>query len=161
MSYHTRTVEPPQTLCAKVPPSTANLHGVYDSVIVSSLPESEWPKSGLNGHSVVQLRLIFHNLASNTFTAFAQCFNTVPQSGPNNTCTTTGMHMLKCAVRTDEQRVGEVIPLTLIQSGAHLIPNFGPEAHICLTKHSSYKFSNKFWLNKYWSKETFYVLSSI
>ena len=77
MSYHTRTVEPPQTLRA-IPPSTVNSHGLYDSVIVSSLPESDWPKSGLNSHSVVQLRLIFRNLASNTFTAFVQHFNTVP-----------------------------------------------------------------------------------
>ena len=160
MSYHTKTVEPPQTLRA-MPPSAANPHGLYDSVIVSPLPESNWPKSGLNGHSVVQLRLIFRDLESNIFAAYVQRFNTTPRSGPHNTCAVMGMHMLKRAVRANGQRIGEVIPLTLIHSGAHLIPNFGPEAHLRLTKHSSYEFSSEFWLNKYWSKETFFALSSV
>ena len=96
-SYHNKgTLEVPQTL-RSIPPSTTNPYGLYDSVIVSPLPESDWPRSGLNGHSVVQLRLIFRLLESNTFAAYVQPFDIVPRSGPNNTCAMTGMHVLKRA----------------------------------------------------------------
>lgn len=158
LSYHTKALELPQTLRA-IPPSATNPHGLYDSVIVSPFPESDWPKSGLNGHSVVQLRLIFRELGSDVFATYVQRFNVSPRSGPDNMCTVTGMHFLRRALRTNGQRVGEVIPITLIRSPAHLIPNFGREAHSRLTKFSSYECNNEFWLNKYWSKEAFYALS--
>ena len=159
-SYHNKAIlEVPQTL-RSVPPSTTNPFGLYDSVIISPLPESDWPRSGLTGHSVVQLRLIFRVLGSNTFAAYVQPFDVIPRSGLNNTCAITGMHVLKRATRANGERVGKVIPLTLIRSPAHLIPLFGREAHPRLTKSSSYEFSSEFCLNKYWSKEFFYVLSS-
>ena len=160
-SYHSKaTLKAPQTLCS-IPPSTTNPHGLYDSVIISPLPESNWPRSGLSGHSVVQLRLIFCLLESNTFAAYVQPFDVIPRSGPNNTCTVTGMHALKHVTWANGEQVGKVIPLTLIQSPAHLIPQFSHEAHPRLTKSSSYEVSNEFWLNKYWSKEFFYALSSV
>ena len=160
-SYHSKeTLEAPQTL-RSIPPSTTNPYGIYDSVIIGPSPESNWPRSGLDGHSVAQLQLIFRVLGLNTYAAYVQCFAVVPQSGPNNTCTTTGMHVLKRATRANGERVGEVIPLTHIQSPAHLIPQFGREAHPRLTKSNCYKLNNDFWLNKYWSKESFYVLSSV
>ena len=159
--YHNKgTLEAPQTL-RSIPPSTTNLYGLYDSVIVNPLPESDWPRSGLSGHSVVQLRLIFRLLESNTFAAYVQPFDIVPRSGPNNTCATTGMHVLKRAARANGERIGKVIPLTFIRSPAHLIPQFGCEAHPRLTRSSSYELSNEFWLNKYWSKEFYYALSSV
>lgn len=83
----------------------------------------------------------------------------VSHSNPTNVDPATGMHMLKWAARGNGQCIGEVIPLIHIYSPAHIIPNFGHEAHACLTNLSSYELSNEFWLNKYWSKEFYYALS--
>ena len=72
----------------------------------------------------------------------------------------TGMPLLKQVVRANGDCVGGVISITFIRSPAHLIPNFGSEAHPCLNKSSSYELSTEFWLNKYWLKE-FYILCVI
>lgn len=159
-TYHdTKIVDSPQTLRA-VPPTATNPYGQYDSVIISPQPESDWPKRGLEGHSVAQLRIIFRVLSTDLFLTYVQPFNVVPQGNPTNTSTLTGMHVLKRATRANGQRrIGEVVPLTLIRSPAHLIPLFGPEAHPRLTKSSSYELNTEFWLNKYWSKEFYYALS--
>ncbi|KAI5994536.1 hypothetical protein EDC04DRAFT_2586229 [Pisolithus marmoratus] len=150
LSYHNKTLLSPQTLHA-ILPSMAHPYGQYDSIITSIHPKT--------GHSVSQLHLIFHLTRSDLFLTYVQHFNIVPQSNPSNVNPVTGMHLLRQAVQNNGQQVGEVIPLTLICSPAHLVPNFGRGAHPCLTCLSSYEFSNKFWLNKYWMKEFYYVLS--
>ena len=104
------------------------------------LADDEW---------VIVGQLIFCVLGSNTYAAYVQCFAVVPRSGPNNTCTMTGMHALKHATWANGEQVGKVIPLTHIRSPAHLILQFGREAHPRLTKSNCYEFSNDFWLNKY------------
>ena len=158
-SYHDdKILEPPQTVCA-IPPSAVNPYGQWDSVIISSHPMSDWPKHGLVGHSIAQLQIIFHLLHSDLFVVYVQHFHVTPQSNPANVSTVTGMHLLKRTIRANGRRIGEVIPLTLIPSPAHLIPHFGPKAHSCLTKLSSYELNTEFWLNKYWSKEFYFVLS--
>ncbi|KAN0074461.1 hypothetical protein V8E55_011873 [Tylopilus felleus] len=143
-SYHMEELEPPQTLCAH-PPSASNPYGLYDS-----------PTRGhkVVGHSVIQLQLVFRPLHCDFFAAYVHHFNV------GNVSAVTGMHILKQAVRTNGEHIGEVIPLTFICSPAHLIPNFGAEAHSHLTKLSSYELSTEFWLNKYWSKESYYTLST-
>ena len=60
-SYHSEELEPPQTLRAS-PPSAANPYGQYDSVIVNPQSDSDWPRRGLVGHSVIQLQMIFRLL---------------------------------------------------------------------------------------------------
>lgn len=155
MSYHDPdTVEPPQTLRI-VPPSPTNPFGEYDSVILSSGHDSDWPKRGLADHSVAQLRIVFRLPRSNVFLAYVQRI-VVGSVNP-----ATGMHHLKRAVRSNGQRIGEVIPVTFIRSPAHLIPDFGGEAHQCLTRLNSYEQSSTFWLNKYWSKQIYYALSPV
>ena len=72
----------------------------------------------------------------------------------------TGMHHLRQVVRVNGEHVGEVIPLTLIRSPAHLILQFGAEANPRLTRSSSCELSTEFWLNKYWSKEFYLVFRS-
>ncbi|KAN0086063.1 hypothetical protein V8E55_007197 [Tylopilus felleus] len=158
-TYHNdKIMDPPQTLCI-IPPTISNLYGQYDSVIISSQPESDWPKCGLEGHSVTQLRIVFHVVSSDVFLTYVQHFRIVPQGNPTNTSALTGMHMLKRAMRANGQHIREVVPLTLIHYPAHLIPHSGNEAHSCLSKLNSYKLSTEFWLNKYWLKEFYYALS--
>lgn len=112
----------------------------------------------LLGHSVLQLRMVFRPLHHDHFLAYVQRFDVVPQRGlPTNRG--TDMHLLRRSVRPDGSRIGDVIPVTLIRSPAHLIPHFGDVAHNRLTHKNSYELSKEFWLNKYWSKEMYYALS--
>lgn len=105
--------------------------------------------------------MIFHPLQSDYFLAYVHRFNVVPQQAmPSHVHPGTGMHLLRCAVRSDGSRVGDVIPITQLHSPAHLIPNFGKEAHPHLTQANSYDVLSEFWLNKYWSKEFYFALSS-
>ena len=112
----------------------------------------------LAGHSVVQVRLIFHLLCSDIFLAYVQHLDATIPSLSNTNDSAAGMHVLKRAI-WNNARVGEVIPLHHICSPAHVIPRFGKEANPWLTVHTSYKLSNEFWLNEYWNKEMFYTLS--
>ncbi|KAI9569833.1 hypothetical protein HD554DRAFT_2019623, partial [Boletus coccyginus] len=155
MLYHSQTPNAPQTLRA-VPPSADSTYGLYDAVIANATPESSWPKQGLDGHSVVQLRMIFRPLQSDHLLAYVQRFDIVLRCA---THPAASMHLLRRAVRSDSTRIGDVIPITLIWSPAHLIPNFGSAAHNRLTCQSSYEVSSEFWLNKFWSKELYYSLS--
>jgi len=168
-------LEPPQSLLA-LPPSAQSPIERYDFAVISQTDESDWPSSGLRGmfcgvmsqpyvhhlpgHVVVQIRLIFRLLRSDTFLTYVQCFNTIsPPPLCDSTDGAAGMHILKRAIRRDGGRVGYVIPLHHICSPAHLIPRFGREANPRLTRHTSYELSNEFWLNKYWNKQFFYTLS--
>ena len=126
--YHNKDLQAPQTLCA-IPPLTTNPYGLYDSTIVSLEPESDWPNRGLQGHSVIQLRIIFRPLQCNFFAAYVQRFNVASRSNPGGVSPVTGMHHLRWVVRANGEHIGEVIPLTLIRSPAHLIPQFGAEAN--------------------------------
>ncbi|KAI5982220.1 hypothetical protein EDD15DRAFT_2391380 [Pisolithus albus] len=164
MRYHSRqTPDTLQTLRA-FHPSTVNPHGLYDAAIVNADPDrigcSE-ARSACPGHSVVQLRMIFRPLHSELLAAYVQRFDIVAQQGNTNNCNTgTGMYLVRWAVRSNGSRIGDVLPITLIRSPAHLIPHFGKEAHSRLTSQTSYELSSNFWLNKYWSKEFYYALSS-
>ncbi|KAI6040096.1 hypothetical protein EDC04DRAFT_2602739 [Pisolithus marmoratus] len=71
-------------------------------------------------------------VSHDTFLAYIQCFNVSFPPPSSNT--------------TDS-------------AAAHVIPHFGKEANLCLTHYTSYELSNEFWLNKYWNKEFFYMLS--
>ncbi|KAI9574178.1 hypothetical protein HD554DRAFT_2001720, partial [Boletus coccyginus] len=76
MLYHSQTPNTPQTLRA-VPPSADSTYGLYDAVIVNAMSESSWPKQGLDGHSVVQLQMIFCPLQSDHLLAYVQQFDIV------------------------------------------------------------------------------------
>ena len=73
-SYHNKDLEALQTLHA-IPLSTTNPYSLYNSVIVSLELESNWPNCGLQGHSVIQLQIIFCLLQCNFFAVYIQCFN--------------------------------------------------------------------------------------
>lgn len=80
VSYHNADIVlPPQTLHA-IPPSTVNLYGQYDLVIISPNRESSWPKDGLAGHSVAQLWMIFRFPRSDFF--FASCMSSISTWSP-------------------------------------------------------------------------------
>ena len=175
-NYHNpQSLESPQSLLAS-PPSARFPIGRYDFAIISQTDESDWPSKGLrgtlcghlsqsyvhhlSGHEVIQVRLIFRLLWSNTFLAYVQQFNvTSPPPSCHSTEGAAGMHILKRAIRRNGSRVGYIIPLHYIRSPAHVISRFGREANDRLTRHTCNELSNEFWLNKYWNKQFFYALS--
>ncbi|KAF8545846.1 hypothetical protein OG21DRAFT_1491852 [Imleria badia] len=117
--YHEeRHVDAPQTLRA-FPTSSDCSHGLYDTAVISSGPDSNWPWEGLEGHSVVQLRLVFCPANADYLAVYVQHFNIVSQQG--NPC---GVHLA-------------TVPVSHIQSAAHLIPSFGKQAHSRLTKQNT------------------------
>ncbi|KAF7965082.1 hypothetical protein HWV62_45763 [Athelia sp. TMB] len=141
--------------------------GRYDTVILNNDPEQKWPQSGLRGHSVGQLRLIFH-LPNNVtgggvFLAYVQRFDIIPQLSQSGHRAaqpepTTKMYVLKRALRVDQARVGDVIPLSRLRSPIYLQPRFGPVADPRLTSENSLEYSSEFWLNHYAEKEHFWAL---
>lgn len=102
--------------------------------------------------------MIFRPLNYDHFLAYVQRFDVIPQRG-HPIHPGTGTHLLRRAVKPDGTRIGDIIPLSLIRSPAHLIPHFGDVTHNRLTCQNSYELSTEFWLNKYWSKEFYYALS--
>ncbi|KAG9318973.1 hypothetical protein JVU11DRAFT_1089 [Chiua virens] len=143
------------------PPSQEHPHGLYDSAIFSTHAKSDWPSSGLNGHVVVQLRIVFRMLGTDEFLTYVQCFNVTPPTlGHTTDINAAGLHALKCATRINGDRIGDVLPVSYLRSPVHLVLHFGKNANSHLTKHTSHKLSNEFWLNHYWNKQIYYSLSN-
>ncbi|KAF8833109.1 hypothetical protein BDN67DRAFT_986243 [Paxillus ammoniavirescens] len=112
MFYHNRqTPGTLQTLQA-LPPSATNFHSLYEAVIISTNSKSHWLRCGIDGHLVVQLHVIS---IPYTPISLPLMYNTSTLS-PNTQ-------------QSNDQRVGDVIPITQTQPPAHLIPNFvNPES---------------------------------
>ena len=118
------------------------------------------------GHSVGQLRLIFHLpntvTGGGVFLAYVQRFDIVPQLSSGHRAAqpepTTKMYVLKRALRADKARIGDVIPLSRLRSPIYLQPRFGPIADPRLTSQNSLEYSSEFWLNHYAEKEHFWAL---
>ncbi|KIK17896.1 hypothetical protein PISMIDRAFT_14783 [Pisolithus microcarpus 441] len=174
-NYHNpEMVEPAQTMNV-TPPSQEHPRGLYDCVVFSPGAESDWPSQGLNGelsidiqwcrlnnfpgHMITQLRLVFCMLGTDQFLTYVQCFHVIPPAGHTTDATSSGLHILKRAMRSNRERVGDVLPLSHIRSPVHLIPHFGKTANPHLTTHTSHEFSTEFWLNRYWNKHIYYCLS--
>jgi len=114
----------------------------------------------LTDHAIVQICIIFCLLHRNDFFAYVQHFNhTLPALLCSTTDGAAGLHILKWVVRNNGVWVGNIIPLHHLCSPTHVIPHFRKEVNLHLTHHTAYKFSNEFWLNKYWNNEFFYALS--
>lgn len=112
------------------------------------------------GPIVVQLWLVFHMLGTDHFLTYVQHFHvTPPPAGHMTDAAATGLHTLKCAMRNNEEQIGDVLPLSHIRSPVHLIPCFGKTANPRITTHTSYELYSKFWLNRYWNTQIYYCLS--
>jgi hypothetical protein len=62
-------------------------------------------------------------------------------------------------MRSNGERIGDILPLDQIRAQADLAPRFGTKANPKLTSSTSLVYSTEFWLNKYFNKELFYALS--
>ncbi|KAH7918132.1 hypothetical protein BV22DRAFT_1051938, partial [Leucogyrophana mollusca] len=168
-AYHDRSrVLPAQTVNA-VPPNSEWENGRYDAVLIHTDGNYEWPDSGLNGHTVVQVRLIMyplivsHQLRSTIpegeVLMYVERFDVLPQSDGSQVDPPTQMHILRRARRSNGSPMGDVIPLKQIRSYINLIPRFGAAADARLTKTNAMGYSSAFYLNKYFDKEIFYAIT--
>ncbi|KAI6026100.1 hypothetical protein BKA83DRAFT_4050786 [Pisolithus microcarpus] len=114
-NYHNpRNVKPAQTMNA-APPSKEHPHRLYNSTVFSPAADSDWPDQGLNGHMVVQLRLVFCILGLEEFLAYVQHFHiTSSPAGHTTDAAAAGLHVLKRAMRSNGEHIGGVIPLSHI-----------------------------------------------
>lgn len=114
----------------------------------------------------MQLRLIMRPLGkprerwpwADRFLTYVQRFDIVPQAG--SYCDpSTQLHILKRALRSGGQCLGDVIPVSQIKVYANLIPRFGQCADSRFTAFNSFEHCREFYLNKYFDKNSYYPLS--
>lgn len=93
------------------------------------------------------------------FLTYAQRFDIVPQPGPSGRDPSTQMYVLKRALRSSADRMGDIIPLTNIRAFANLVPRFGATADPRLTMFNTLEHSREFLLNRFFDKNIYYPLS--
>ena len=69
------------------------------------------------------------------------------------------MYVLKRAQHHNKSTMGDIVPLAQIWALVELTPMFGDQADCRLMKESSLEYCTQFWLDKYFDKEFFYVLT--
>ncbi|KAJ7275704.1 hypothetical protein C8J57DRAFT_1061724 [Mycena rebaudengoi] len=158
----------------KPPPSLAHLvhadesgdweYGRCDTVLLCNDRESAWPgegfRSGIQGHTVAQIRLIMRPFwksrrLTSAYLMYAQRFDVFGYEE----C--TGMHLLRRALRVDSSRIGDVVEVDHIRTPVEVIARFGNKANSRLTPYNSLECSTEFRLNKYSSKEFMWVHDSV
>lgn len=72
----------------------------------------------------------------------------------------TSLYLLKRAVRSTGEVLGDIVPLDQLRLLVDVAPRFSKEAGPGLTNTNSIVFAKEFWLNKYFDKELFHILSS-
>jgi len=92
------------------------------------------------------------------FLTYVQCFDIVPQAGSYRDLSTQ-LHILKRALHSGGQRLGDVISVSQIRAYANLIPRFGQCADSRFTAFNSFEHCQEFYLNKYFDKNSYYPLS--
>ncbi|KAG2738818.1 hypothetical protein P692DRAFT_20882268 [Suillus brevipes Sb2] len=85
---------------------------------------------------------------------YVQCFTSNSERE-----STTQLHLLKRAKRSNGTRVGDVIPVTQLRAPVNVVPRFGASTDPRLTQYNSMEHASEFWLNKYWDKNIFFPLS--
>ncbi|KAH9174837.1 hypothetical protein EDB89DRAFT_2113547 [Lactarius sanguifluus] len=174
--YVPNHILPPQSINASLPSGPWPC-GHSDIVLFNMDNNKVWPYSGLEGHHIGQLQLIFQAVLSQAFMpspsadlflSYIQWFDIVRQPNPVTPVpsnqrgvyphSSTGMYLLKRAWQNDGAIMGDVVPLAQLRALVNLVPWFGEEADKRLTKEMALEYSSEFWLNKYFDKELFYAL---
>ena len=96
---------------------------------------------------------------------YAERFDIIPQSATITTSARTvapdpitGLYILKRALRSDQTRIGGMVPLYHCRMPVQLVPRFGLEADNRLTYTTSMEKSREFFLNGYFDKNIFQYL---
>ncbi|KAJ7889673.1 hypothetical protein B0H13DRAFT_1887943 [Mycena leptocephala] len=135
---------------------------------------SYWPKSGLEGHAVCQLKMVFRVVPRNGFVspvgtdqflAYVQRFAIVSQIDPVTQTRgsfpepTTGMYQVKRARRAGGSPMGDIVPLKRLRASVELTPRFGKTANKRLTHAITLNYCGEFWPTHWYTKELFWTLA--
>jgi hypothetical protein len=127
---------------------------------------------------VAQVRLVFQPILNETyhdlntlspshqFLVYAQPFKLTAQpssiqpGGPRgmNRNAITGLYGLQRVMRSNDTRLGGILPLRLLVMPVDVTPRFGSTADRRLTAQNCMESVREFWLNKYWDKEYYHLL---
>ncbi|KAJ7726477.1 hypothetical protein B0H16DRAFT_1332097 [Mycena metata] len=173
-SYHdSQQLLEPETVKAE-PPKGVWKSGRGDPVLVNIDDDYHWPRSGLAGHAICQLKIIFCVVprsgfvapaGTDQFLAYVQRFDIVSQPNPEGGAngpfpeSSTGMFQLKRSRRADGSVRGDIVPLHRVRARLELTPRFGKVANKKLTSGTSLDYCEDFWLDKWFTKELFWTLS--
>ncbi|KAJ4477100.1 hypothetical protein C8R41DRAFT_773274 [Lentinula lateritia] len=180
--FNTDLLTDPHTIFA-APPSADWEFGRQNAAIINIDPSFEWPRSSLEGHCVVLVKVLFTVSqprkpsppvrGTDQFLAYCERLDVVNQafpphkychlSGynswpPYNPDYATGCFILKRARRADGTPFGDVIPVSQFRSFADICPRYRGNPHPSLKQESSQYHSDEFFLNKYFNKELFFAL---
>ncbi|KAF9231430.1 hypothetical protein BU15DRAFT_56127 [Melanogaster broomeanus] len=149
-----------------MPPGGNWKYGRYDAAIFAVDNSQHWPRSGLNGHILAEVRLVMrpipprgtHPAWGDQCLVYVQRLDVQAQAGSAVVEPITQMHILKRATRSSGSPFGGVLPLNQLRSFAHIVPKFGRSADSRLNCFNSSHFSDLFYLNKYFDKDFYYAL---
>ncbi|KAJ7247832.1 hypothetical protein C8J57DRAFT_1522829 [Mycena rebaudengoi] len=117
---------------------------------------------------VLKIRLIMRPVWGKTeppttaYLIYAQRYDVVHQNGSTTGREpSSGMYVLKRAVRADGSRLGDIVEAKNIRIPAELIARFGKKADPRFTPYNSLECATEVRLNKYSSKELFWILESV
>ncbi|ETW78381.1 hypothetical protein HETIRDRAFT_325629 [Heterobasidion irregulare TC 32-1] len=149
--------------------------GRRDTALIANTSDAIWPPlSTMEGHSIVSICLIFCLIFStgqsqphpHPYLMYGHRFDIVPQtsfaaSGTSHLSpeASSGMYIVKRAVRADSSLLGDVIPLSQIRTPVQLIPRYGAKADPRLTAQNSFHFTREFFVNKYANREIYNLLT--
>ncbi|KAJ3904129.1 hypothetical protein F5879DRAFT_1010080 [Lentinula edodes] len=168
------------------PPGPGWEFGRQNAVIVNIDQSFQWPRSSLEGHAIVLVKMIFTVAqprrpslpieGTHCFLAYCERLNIVNQPPPPlqyqhlpcyRACPfrypdySTGCYVLKRARRADGTPMGDIIPVSQFRSFADICPLYRGNPHPSLTKSTSQYHSDEFLLNKFFNKETFFALDKV
>ncbi|KAE9383333.1 hypothetical protein BT96DRAFT_844117 [Gymnopus androsaceus JB14] len=180
--FNADLVTDPYTILA-LPPDEKWVYGRQDCAIINVDPSECWPRSSMNGHSVVAVKMIFTVSqpkkparpipGTHQFLAYCERFDVVAQEPPppeyahlplfnawNNHSPDyfTGCYVLKRARRSNGEPFGDIIPLTQFRALADLIPHFRNKADRRLSSFTSFHLKDEFFFNKYFDHEIYHTL---
>ncbi|KAF9237842.1 hypothetical protein BU15DRAFT_62863 [Melanogaster broomeanus] len=149
-----------------MPPGGNWKYGRYDVAIFTVDDSQHWPRSGLNGHILAEVRLVMrpipprgtHPAWHDQCLVYIQRLDVQAQAGSAVVEPITQMHILKRATRSSGSPFGSALPLNQLRSFAHIVPKFGRSADSRLNCFNSSHFSDLFYLNKYFDKDFYYAL---
>jgi hypothetical protein len=108
-------------------------------------------------------------LPSDQFLTYVRRFDIVPQVNPSFSGSRfsgpypealSSLYLVKRAKRTNNEFVGDILPVSQVRELVELIPRFGEKADRRFTKFNSLQTNIEFWLNKYFTKEAYLALDS-
>ncbi|KAJ3888382.1 hypothetical protein GG344DRAFT_53732 [Lentinula edodes] len=168
------------------PPGPGWEFGRQNAVIVNIDQSFQWPRSSLEGHAIVLVKMIFTVAqprrpslpieGTHCFLAYCERLDIVNQPPPPlqyqhlpcyRACPfrypdySTGCYVLKRARRADGTPMGDIIPVSQFRSFADICPLYRGNPHPSLTKSTSQYHSDEFLLNKFFNKETFFALDKV